>query len=272
MPEVEWARLKAHELRALAERNAVVIIPTAAIEQHGPHLPVMADMRIGHEIAVRAARKVFERRPTVVTPVMWSGLSEHHMAFGGTLTLDQETYFAVLRCLVTSLMRHGFRDIVLSNSHGGNNVANLAAADRLASETGAVIVAATYVSEAGAAFGEILEDQPHIMHACEGETSMMMALEPELVDASELDSIATPRGRGPLAAGKASFRWRPYTSASGNGLTGNPARASAEKGERLLEAAAEAIAQLIGDSETWAEPEDRRPDEIKGVGFCDRRG
>ena len=73
MPEVEWARLKAHELRALAEWNAAVIIPTAAIEQHGPHLPVMADQRIGHEVAVRAARKAFATRPTLVTPVMWSG-------------------------------------------------------------------------------------------------------------------------------------------------------------------------------------------------------
>lgn len=267
MSEVEWARLKAHELRALAEQNAVVIIPTAAIEQHGPHLPVMTDMRIGHEIAVRAARKAFATRPTLVTPVMWSGLSEHHMAFGGTLTLDHETYFQVLKCLVQSLVRHGFRDIVLSNSHGGNIVANQATADRLGREAGAVIVAANYVSEAGEAFAEILEDQPHIMHACEGETSMMMALEGDLVDDSELGTLATPRGRGPLSAGKASFRWRPYTCASGNGLTGDPGRATAAKGRRLLEAAAEAIAALITDPETWAEPEDRRPDAIKGVGF-----
>ena len=270
MSEVEWARLKAHELRALAEQNAAVIIPTAAIEQHGPHLPVMTDMRIGHEVAVRAARKAFDRRPTLVTPVMWSGLSEHHMAFGGTLTLDHETYFAVLQCLVKSLVRHGFRDIVFSNSHGGNIVANQATADRLGRDAGAVIVATNYVSEAGEAFAGILEDQPHIMHACEGETSMMMALAPDLVDSSDLAGLATPRGKGPLSAGKASFRWRPYTSASGNGLTGNPARASAEKGERLLEAAAAAIAELIVDPETWAEPGDRRPDAIKGVGFREK--
>ena len=271
MPEVEWARLKAHELRALAERNAAVIIPTAAIEQHGPHLPVMADQRIGHEVAVRAARKAFANRPTLVTPVMWSGLSEHHMPFGGTLTLDHETYFAVLNCLVKSLVRHDFRNIVLSNSHGGNIVANRAAADRLAGTSGAVIVATDYVTEAGPAFAEILEDQPRIMHACEGETSMLMALVPDLVDTRGLAEIATPRGTGPLAAGKASFRWRPYTSASANGLTGNPARASAEKGERLLEAAAEAIAALITDPDTWAEPKDLRPDTVQGVGFRDRR-
>jgi creatinine amidohydrolase len=265
--EVEWQRLKAHVLRRAAEENAVVIIPTAAIEQHGPHLPVMTDTRIGHEVAVRAARKAYPTRPTLVTPVVWSGLSEHHMPFGGTLTLDHETFFNVLRCLVQSLTRHGFRDVVISNSHGGNIIAIQAAADRLATETTATVVATTYVSEGAPEIAEILEDQPHIMHACEGETSMLLALVPDLVDTSELGQIAKPRGKGALAAGRASFRWRPYTSASGNGLTGNPARASAEKGERLLEAASGAVAALITDPETWAEATDKRPEAIQGVPF-----
>ena len=123
MPEVEWAKLKAHELRDLANRNAVVILPVAAIEQHGPHLPVVTDTRIGGEVARRAAEKAFARRPTVVAPVVWSGLSEHHMGFGGTLTLDHETFFAVLRCLIASVVRHGFTDVLISNSHGGNILA-----------------------------------------------------------------------------------------------------------------------------------------------------
>lgn len=271
MAEVEWARLKAHELRAAAEANAAVIIPTASIEQHGPHLPVMADTRIGQEVAVRAARKAYPKRPTLVTPVLWGGLSEHHMPFGGTLTLDHETYFNVIRCVVQSLVRHGFTDVVLSNSHGGNAVANRHAADRLATQTGATVVATGYVEEAGPAIGEILEDQPHIMHACEGETAMLMALVPDLVDTSELGALAQPRGKGALSAGRASFRWRSYASATPNGLTGNPARASAEKGERLLEAASDAIAALIVDPETWAAAQDCRPAEIKGVPFRDRR-
>lgn len=266
-PEVEWARLKAHELRAAAERNAAVIIPTASIEQHGPHLPVMADTRIGQEVAVRAARMAYPRRPTLVTPVLWAGLSEHHMPFGGTLTLDHDTYYNVVRCVVQSLVRHGFRDVLLSNSHGGNAVANQHAADRLATETGATVVAAGYVAEAAPAIAEILEDQPHIMHACEGETAMLMALVPDLVDTSELGGIAQARGKGTLAAGRAAFRWRSYASATPNGLTGNPARSTAEKGERLLEAGAAAIAALITDPETWAVAEDKRPGEIKGVGF-----
>ena len=99
--EVEWQRMKAQELRALAEQNAVVILPIASIEQHGPHLPTMTDTRLGHEIAIRTAHKVQGERPVVVTPVVWSGLSEHHMDFGGTLTVSHATFRAILKDLMS---------------------------------------------------------------------------------------------------------------------------------------------------------------------------
>ena len=265
--EVEWARLKAHELRALAERDACVILPIASIEQHGPHLPVMTDTRLGHEVAVRAARLASPKRPTVVTPVVWSGLSEHHMAFGGTLILSHATFRAVIRDLVEALTRHGFRDVLISNSHGGNIVAMQGIADELATVLPATIVATTYVSEASLAFARLLEDQSGVQHACEAETSMMLAVEPDLVDASDLASLATDRGPGFLAAGKASYRWRPFQHMTANGVSGVPAKASAEKGGRLLDAAAEAIAALIVDPETWAAPQDRRGEGIGGVPF-----
>ncbi len=267
MPEVEWAKLKAHELRDLASRSAAVILPVAAIEQHGPHLPVMTDTRIGGEVARRAALKASGRRPTVVAPVVWSGLSEHHMAFGGTLTLDHETFSAVLRCLITSVVRHGFTDVLISNSHGGNILAMQTAADRFATELGATIVATTYATEGHEAIAALLEDQGGVMHAGEAETSMMLVLEPELVDATELAALATDRGAGFLGAGTTSYRWRPFQHMTANGVSGNPTRATAEKGERLLEAAAEAIAALITDPDTWSPPGDLRGDGIAGVPF-----
>jgi len=254
-------------LRALADLNAVVILPVAAIEQHGPHLPVMADTRIGHAVACGAARKAYHKRPTVVTPVMWHGLSEHHMPYGGTLTLDHDTFFAVLRCLTHSLVRHGFRDILISNSHGGNILALQSAADRLAPELGATIAVTTYVREAADEICAVLEDQPHIMHACEGETSVLMSLEPDLVDTSDLGSLSTERGKGFLAAGKASYRWRSFVHMTGNGVSGNPGRSSAAKGERILDAATDAIAALIIDPETWAASRDLRSEGTQGVPF-----
>lgn len=72
MAEVDWTRRKAPELLALAKANAVVILPIASIEQHGPHLPAMTDTRLGHEVAVRAARKAYSDRPTIVSRP-WSG-------------------------------------------------------------------------------------------------------------------------------------------------------------------------------------------------------
>ncbi len=270
MSEVEWARLKAHELRALANEETVVILPVASIEQHGPHLPVMTDTRIGHEVACMAARKAYARRPTVVTPVIWHGLSEHHIPFGGTLTLDHDTFFAVLRCLVDSLHRQGFRKVLISNSHGGNILSMQTAAERLAMATGMTIVATTYVGEADESIRKLLKNQPHIMHACEGETSMMLALTPELVDTDELETLATERGAGFLKAGHASYRWRSFTHMTGNGVSGDPANANAEQGEAILEAASDAVAELIAAPETWAPMRDLRGQGTKGVAFKDR--
>lgn len=268
MAEVDWSRLKAHELRKLATDSAVVILPIASIEQHGPHLPVMTDTRLGQEIAMRAARKVYRDRPAIVTPVVWSGLSEHHMPFGGTLTLSHDTFRRVIRDLIDAITRHGFQDILISNSHGGNIIAMQQILDELAPTSKATLVATTYVSEAGEYLSKHLQDQPGVMHACEAETSMMLVCEPELVDVSNLDAIASTRDvRKFLSAGEASYRWRPFTHVSQNGVAGNPARSTAEKGEKLLEAGADALARLILDPETWTKPDDLRQTETGGVPF-----
>lgn len=267
MTEVEWERLKAHELRALAERDAVVIFPVAATEQHGPHLPTMTDTRIGGEVACRAARKAFDAQPTVVAPVLFCGLSGHHMPYGGTLTLTHATFLAVLRDLIGSAIEHGFRKVLISNSHGGNILASQLAADQMAQETGAAIVATTYASEGAAGIAPLLEDQPGIMHAGEAETSMMLALEEGLVDASDLAALNTDRGRGFLYAGNASYRWRPFQHMTANGVSGLPAKANATKGEALLEAASDAIAALIADPRTWEPPRDLRGEGVGGVAF-----
>src|ERR671919_1543432 len=137
--ELEWARLKASELRALAERDAIVVVPVAAIEQHGPHLPVMVDSLLCAEVALRTARRVAARRPVVVAPTVWSGLSEHHMPFGGTITLDYPTFHALLRCVCRSLERHGFGRILLLNGHGGNEAALRVVVEQLSAESELVL-------------------------------------------------------------------------------------------------------------------------------------
>ncbi|MDG2296304.1 MAG: creatininase family protein [Paracoccaceae bacterium] len=268
MIEVDWARLKAHELRKLANENAIVILPIASIEQHGPHLPVMTDTRLGQEVAHRAARKAYAKRPVVVAPTVWSGLSEHHMPFGGTLTLSHDTFRRVLRDLIEAIARQGFKDILISNAHGGNIIAMQQILDELSPTSKATLVATTYVMEAEENLSQHLEDQPGVMHAGEAETSMMLVCEPDLVDLSNVNKIASPEGgKGFLSAGRNSYRWRPFAHMTENGLAGNPARSNAEKGENMLEAGAEALAQLMIDPETWAVPKDLRLAETGGVPF-----
>ncbi|MCB1405059.1 MAG: creatininase family protein, partial [Rhodobacteraceae bacterium] len=237
-------------------------------EQHGPHLPTMTDTRLGYEVNIRAARKAYATRPVVVAPVVWSGLSEHHMPFGGTLTLSHATFRAVLRDLIDALIRHGFHDILISNSHGGNVVAMQQICDELSPGLNATLVGTTYVTEAGEDLSRHLQDQPGVMHAGEAETSMMMAVEPDLVDTADLATLVDGMdGGGFLKAGKAAYRWRPFAHLTGNGMAGNPARATAAKGEAMLEAGAAALAALILDPATWAAPGDRRGEGTQGVPF-----
>jgi creatinine amidohydrolase len=120
MTEIEWSRLKATELASLAERNAIVIVPIGSTEQHGPHLPTQVDSRLVTEIAHRAARRMSERCPTVVTPTIPFGMSEHHMSLNGTITLDYATMAGVLGCTCHSILRDGFKRIFILNGHGGN--------------------------------------------------------------------------------------------------------------------------------------------------------
>src|SRR6185312_10138857 len=164
-----------------AARNAVVIVPIGSVEQHGPHLPTQVDSLLVGEIARRAARHAAATTPIVVTPTVWSGLAEHHMSLGGTLSLDFPTFLALLRCLCRSLVRQNFRRILLLNGHGGNIAALTVVANEIAVELDAPIATATYWHLARDPFARILDHQTTVRHACEAETSMMLALAPELV-------------------------------------------------------------------------------------------
>jgi creatinine amidohydrolase len=256
MAETEWWNLKAPELRALAARDAVVIIPVASTEQHGPHLPTQVDCLLVGEIARRAATQAYGRIPTLITPTIWSGLAEHHMSLGATLSLDFPTFFALVRGICRSVARHGFRNVLLLNGHGGNIAALTVAVNELAVELEAPIATTTYWLLAQPAFAKILEKQANVRHACEAETSMVLALKPELVDMSLAAGAVGPTGREvPQVAGSdGAHRWISFKSRTSHGAIGDPRAASAEKGERLLKAAAEAVARLVTNKEFWTLP------------------
>jgi creatinine amidohydrolase len=254
--ETQWWNLKAPELRALAKKEAVVIVPVASTEQHGPHLPTQVDCLLVGEIANRAAAQASKKIPTLVTPVVWTGLAEHHMSLGATISLDFDAFFTVLRGVCRSLTRHGFRKILLLNGHGGNIAALTVIVNELAPALDAPIATTTYWLLAQPAFSKILEKQANVRHACEAETSMVLALKPELVDMSQVANAVGPTSPElvNVIGTSAAHRWQSFRSRTSHGAIGDPRAASAEKGEQLLEAAAEAVAALITNSEFWKLP------------------
>ncbi len=248
---VEWAELKAAELRELAQSAAVVVVPVASIEQHGPHLPVMVDSLLCGEVARRGAAQAAAARtplPAVVAPVVWSGLSEHHMPFGGTISLDFATFSALLEGICGSLQRHGFRRILLLNGHGGNDSALRVFVEQASPASAALLATVNYWHLAALEFAKILERQSGVLHACEAETSMVMALRPELVDAARLAEAKVEEDARALTA---AYRWRSFAARTASGALGDPTAASAEKGLRLLDAAAAALAGLLQDDGFW---------------------
>jgi creatinine amidohydrolase len=262
--EVEWSRLKAHEVRNLAEKDAIVILPIAAIEQHGPHLPVMVDTRLVSEVARLSA---IESNKTgnlaIILPTIWHGLSEHHMPFGGTVTLDTQTFHLVIRAVIESISRQGFRKFLILNGHGGNVSASEVIAQDITLELGIPIIAATYWLEAAERFKNILESQDNVLHACEAETSMMLLLEPDLVVFENLSDFKGAMDLSFLKAGNSAYRWRSLSHVTPNGVIGDPTLATPEKGARLLEAAALSVSELISDPETFSCQNDLRSDSVR---------
>lgn len=254
--EIEWRKLRADELRERAKADAVVILPVGSLEQHGPHLPVEVDSMLGETVALETARRMADRgEPVLVLPMLWTGLSEHHMSFGGTVTLDDATFLSVLRCICRSLVRHGFRRIVLLNGHGGNENAMRVAADMLTPELQVPIVQFTYWYAAADPIAGILETQTGLRHACEAETSMMMTLRPELVARDRIPlakANVTPEVRELVGAGI--YRWRTLGAASSSGVVGNPEAATPEKGERLIAGIADELARKLLNRDLWALP------------------
>ncbi|HRJ69756.1 MAG TPA: creatininase family protein [Beijerinckiaceae bacterium] len=253
MAEVLWNRLTAAELVALAKKDAIVLLPVASTEQHGPHLATGVDTFLAGEGCRRTALLVQRKRPIVVAPTVWIGLAEHHMAFGGSFTLSLPTYHALLREICRSILRAGFRKILIVNGHGGNMAALGALTTDLAMELGAPIATTTLYAlpTAAGAYEGILEDQKGVQHACEAETSMMMAAFPDCVRKNKLKAAVGPK------SDDAPFRsavavWTSFKELTPSGVFGDGRRATPEKGEKLLDIAAQLLAQHLLTGKPWA--------------------
>ena len=254
MVEFEWRKMRADELRLKARENAIVIVPVGSLEQHGPHCPVEVDSQLAETVARETARYISEREPVLLLPTVWTGLSEHHMSFGGTITLDFQAFNGVIEGICRSLVRLNFKRIVLFNRHGGNDNALRVITDELSPKLGIPILQFTYWDAAPEVIANILETQEGLMHACEAETSMMMAVRPELIDTTRIPQTQSNMTSLSQYSAPDIYRWRSVGSVSDSGILGNPQAASPEKGRRLINEVARTIANKLTDAEIWKLP------------------
>jgi creatinine amidohydrolase len=250
---VMWKELTAEDLRAKAAADAIVVLPVASMEQHGPHLPVGVDTILCEGVCKAGAEQAAAQVPVVVAPTLWCGMAEHHMAFGGTFTFDIPTYRAVLLAFLTSLERHGFKRVFIVNGHGGNIAALNAFLPDFARATGLQVRATTYFELAQSDMAPVLQDQKRVHHACEVETSMMMVLAPATVKRERL-AEAFGGVAGPNAADSwyaQPSRYRSFKELTPSGVNGDARRASREKGEKLLAICVDGLAAALRNDKLW---------------------
>lgn len=252
MASVLWAELTAEELRDKASSDAIVVLPVASTEQHGPHLGTGVDTALCGAVCKAAAEQVGDGS-VVVAPTLWCGMAEHHMAFGGTFTFDIPTYRAVLLSLLKSIERHGFHRVLIVNGHGGNVNALAAFLPDFARETSLAVRATTYFLLAQPLIAPLADDQQGVLHACEVETSMMMALAPQAVRADRCGEAFGMLGADIEALVRPVVgRFCSFADMTSTGVIGDARKAGREKGEKLLAACAVALADLLRKPETFA--------------------
>lgn len=247
-----WADLTTEDFHDLDPEQAIAVLPIAAVEQHGPHLPVSTDT----EIADGMLRVVMQRAPAhlsvLVLPTQQIGKSNEHLRSPGTLTLSAETAIRAWTEIGESVYRAGVRKIVLVNSHGGNvDVISIVTRD-LRVRLGMLAVASQW-----ARFGSppgLYTDQENAVgiHAGDMETSMMLHFRPDLVkmdkaanfEPNTIEIVQTFKQLRPT--GFTAFGWIAQ-DLHASGAAGDASRATAEKGRLTAEFRAEKFIELLDD-------------------------
>lgn len=221
----------------LAETDTdLALLPVGSTEQHGPHAPLGTDTLNAVAVAERAAD--VHDGPVVVAPPVPVGVAEEHRAFTGTLWTSPSTFRAYVRDIVGSLASHGWDRVVLVNGHGGNVAALEEVAGTISRHDPAYAVPFTWFDEVG-------EHTSDMGHGGPLETALLQHTNPDTVHEDRLEEAATGgsdrwgdwQGRVNLAFDSDEF--------TENGVVGDPREGGAERGEQLLELAAEALSELL---------------------------
>jgi creatinine amidohydrolase len=228
-------------LRQVPRDRMLVLAPIAACEQHSLHLPTFTDTILVTAVAEGVEQQM--REQVLLLPTLWFGASHHHLRFGGTLSADVDTHIDMLCDLLTPLVEDGYQRLMILNGHGGNIDTMHVALRRLQTRyPQRQMTAASYWEIAEKELGELAQGPRKTMgHACEFETSMVLALRPELVRKDQIKddpSPAEPALRGLYISEDMHQR-------TDHGAVGYPQLASAEKGQAFLKAAIARTVEVV---------------------------
>jgi creatinine amidohydrolase len=245
--ERNFAYLTWQQVDALPRETTLLVLPTAAIEQHGHHLPLATDTLINNLLLGKALAKIPAEVAIYALPPVCYGKSNEHIGFAGTLSVSAQTFMAVVRDLGASIAASGFKKVALYNTHGGNTSLVDVLARDLRAEFG--LRTFTLFGSPGSKFEGVSEqERTYGFHAGEIETAFLLHATPELVrqDAYTANYIARIDDGEVLKpeGSSANFAWLTRDIAP-SGVLGDPTAATAEKGERWSEEASARIAELL---------------------------
>lgn len=251
-PSRFWQDLTSQDFTRLDAEATVVLLPVAAIEQHGPHLPVSVDATLNAGVLAAALDLLPATLPLLVLPALPVGKSDEHIAWPGTLTLSAETLTRLWTEIGDSVFRAGLRKLVLFNAHGGQpQVMDIVARD-LRLRHRMLVVAANWFSFGLPPGLFTAEEEAHGIHAGDIETSMMLHLRPDLVRRGQVANFrpasldiakdfthANFLGPTPIA-------WATQ-DLNPDGACGDASIATPEKGAATVDHAARALVALLAE-------------------------
>jgi creatinine amidohydrolase len=245
--ERNFAYLTWKQVDALPREATLLVLPTAAIEQHGHHLPLATDTLINNLLLGKALAKLPAELPIFALPPVCYGKSNEHIGFPGTLSVSAQTFMAVLHDLGGSIAAAGFKKLVLYNTHGGNT----SLVDVLARDLRAEFGLRTFslFGSPGAVFeGVSQQERTYGFHAGEIETAYLLHATPALVRREEYTTNYIARVEQPELlrpeGSAANFAWLTRDIAP-SGVLGDPSAATAENGERWSNEAAARIGEIL---------------------------
>lgn len=256
LPARIWQEMTTTDFAALDPERTIAVLPVAAIEQHGPHLPVSVDACINQGILNEVLRRLPDDLPVTFLPLMPIGKSNEHMAYPGTLTLSAETLIRLWTEIGESVSRAGIRKLVIVNSHGGQlQIMDIVARD-LRVRLGMLVVTLSY-GALGRPAGLFPDSElRHGIHGGSSETSAILYLRPDLVREAERRnfvpvSVAMEAEYVHLRPeGRIGFGWQTQ-DLNPAGACGNALDADAERGRLIVEHAAARFIELLREVERF---------------------